>query len=127
MFCLQSPGSRYLRLGYRGHPWVSPQSQLHFLLTIRGKIIYSPFQFRAPQQQPGFRGFAGDPSLAKILQEQRFNVANTKFGHAAEQEDGVILMEQSDGNNNRIGAYQYVGDDGKVYTVKYEAGVNGFR
>ena len=71
--------------------------------------------------------YNGDPSLARIVQEQRFNVGNEKFGHAAEQEDGVILMEQSDGNNNRIGQYQYVGDDGKVYTVKYEAGVNGFR
>ena len=29
--------------------------------------------------------------------------------------------------NERIGSYQYVGDDGKLYTVKYEAGVNGFR
>ena len=71
--------------------------------------------------------YNGDPSLAKIVQEQRFNVGNEKFGHAAEQEDGVILQEQSDGNNNRIGQYQYIGDDGKTYTVKYEAGVNGFR
>lgn len=61
------------------------------------------------------------------MQEQRFNVGNEKFGHAADQEDGTILMEQSDGNNNRIGQYQYIGDDGKTYTVKYEAGVNGFR
>ena len=26
-----------------------------------------------------------------------------------------------------IGQYSYIGDDGKTYTVKYEAGVNGFR
>lgn len=25
------------------------------------------------------------------------------------------------------GQYSYIGDDGKTYTVKYEAGVNGFR
>ena len=71
--------------------------------------------------------YHGDPSLAKILQEQRFNVANDKFGHATQQEDGVIVREESNGNNQRIGQYQYVGDDGKTYTVKYEAGVNGFR
>merc|ERR1712018_645981 len=33
--------------------------------------------------------YNGDPSLARIVQEQRFNVGNEKFGHAAEQEDGV--------------------------------------
>ena len=31
------------------------------------------------------------------------------------------------GNNSRIGEYSYVGDDGKTYTVRYEAGINGFR
>ena len=31
------------------------------------------------------------------------------------------------GNNERIGEYQYLGDDGKLYTVRYSAGVNGFR
>ena len=31
------------------------------------------------------------------------------------------------GNNQRIGEYSYVGDDGKTYTVRYEAGINGFR
>ena len=90
-------------------------------------------------------GFRGDPSLAKIIEEQRFSVQNGgRFGHAAHQvsgkewlplgfilfvlqEDGSIFMEQSSENNNRIGAYSYIGDDGKVYTVKYEAGVNGFR
>ena len=29
--------------------------------------------------------------------------------------------------NNFKGQYSYIGDDGKTYTVKYEAGVNGFR
>ena len=54
-------------------------------------------------------------------------MGNDQFGHAAQQEDGVIIREESTGNNNRIGQYQYIGDDGKTYTVKYEAGVNGFR
>merc|ERR1712076_108949 len=77
---------------------------------------------------PQFPGtYNGDASLAKILQEQRFNVGNDQFGHAAHQEDGTILRLESTAGNTRIGQYQYIGDDGKTYTVKYEAGVNGFR
>jgi len=71
--------------------------------------------------------FHGDPSMAKILQEQRFNAGGGKFGSAFAQEDGVVFREESSGNNDRIGMYSYVGDDGKTYTVKYSAGVNGFR
>ena len=36
------------------------------------------------------------------------------------QEDGTITMEEATDKNSRIGAYSYIGDDGKVYTVKYE-------
>merc|ERR1711936_1073669 len=49
-----------------------------------------------------------------------------RFGHAVQQEDGVIIKEETQGSE-RIGEYQYVGDDGKLYTVRYSAGVNGFR
>merc|ERR1719266_614063 len=35
--------------------------------------------------------------------------------------------EESSGNNQRIGQYSYIGDDGKTYTVKYSAGSDGFR
>merc|ERR1712051_185458 len=49
-----------------------------------------------------------------------------RFGHAVQQEDGVIIKEETRGSE-RIGEYQYVGDDGKLYTVRYSAGVNGFR
>jgi hypothetical protein len=45
--------------------------------------------------------FQGDPSLAKILQEQRFNAGGGKFGAAFAQEDGVVFREESSGNNNR--------------------------
>lgn len=65
--------------------------------------------------------FNGDPSMAKIIQEQRFNMGDGRFGHAAAQEDGVLIKEESAGGNNRVGEYQYIGDDGKTYTVKYEA------
>merc|ERR1712226_1571665 len=44
---------------------------------------------------PQFPGtYNGDASLAKILQEQRFNVGNDQFGHAAHQEDGTILRRR---------------------------------
>merc|ERR1712001_31555 len=68
-----------------------------------------------------------DSSLARILQEQRFNAGAGKFGSAFAQEDGVVYREESVGNNERTGQYSYIGDDGKTYTVRYSAGVNGFR
>merc|ERR1711890_162769 len=37
------------------------------------------------------------------------------------------VREESGGNNERIGQYSYVDDKGKTITVKYSAGVNGFR
>jgi len=71
--------------------------------------------------------FNGDPSLARILQEQRFNMGDGKFGAAFAQEDGVAFKEESAGNNERIGQYSYIDENGKTITVKYSAGVNGFR
>merc|ERR1711862_484953 len=71
--------------------------------------------------------FNGDSSLARILQEQRFNMGDGKFGSAFAQEDGTISKEESTGNNERIGQYSYVDDKGKTITVKYSAGINGFR
>ena len=41
------------------------------------------------------QGFNGDPSMAKIIQEQRFNAGDGRFGHAAQQEDGVIFKEET--------------------------------
>ena len=71
--------------------------------------------------------FQGDSSLARILQEQRFNMGDGKFGSAFAQEDGTISKEESTGGNERIGQYSYIDDTGKTITVKYSAGVNGFR
>ena len=56
--------------------------------------------------------FQGDSSLARILQEQRFNAGAGKFGAAYAQEDGVVYREESAGNNERIGQYSYIGTDG---------------
>merc|ERR1712117_893653 len=71
--------------------------------------------------------FNGDPSLARILQEQRFNMGDGKFGAAYAQEDGVAFKEESTGNNERIGQYSYIDENGNTIVVKYSAGVNGFR
>merc|ERR1711863_16397 len=88
--------------------------------SIAAVALLAASAFAAPQ-------FQGDSSLAKILQEQRFNVGDGKFGAAFAQEDGVVFREESSGNNQRIGQYSYIGDDGKTYTVKYSAGSDGFR
>merc|ERR1712098_653424 len=64
--------------------------------------------------------FQGDSSLARILQEQRFNMGDGKFGSA-------FAQEESTGNNERVGQYSYIDDTGKTITVKYSAGINGFR
>merc|ERR1712227_243969 len=71
--------------------------------------------------------FQGDHSLARILQEQRFNMGDGKFGAAYAQEDGVAFKEESTGNNERIGQYSYIDENGNEIVVKYSAGVNGFR
>merc|ERR1719299_228968 len=68
-----------------------------------------------------------DPKLAKILKEQRFNAGDGRAGSAFATEDGTIFKEEADINGNRIGQYSYIGDDGKVISVKYVAGKDGFR
>jgi len=68
-----------------------------------------------------------DPKKAKILKEQRFNAGDGRAGSAFATEDGTIFKEEADIDGNRIGQYSYIGDDGQTYTVRYSAGVNGFR
>jgi len=68
-----------------------------------------------------------DPSLAKILKEQRFNAGDGRAGAAFATEDGQIFKEETDVDGNRIGQYSYIGDDGRTYTVRYSAGKDGFR
>jgi len=68
-----------------------------------------------------------DPKDAKILKEQRFNSGDGRTGSAFATEDGTIFREETDAEGNRVGQYSYIGDDGKVITVKYTAGKDGFR
>merc|ERR1739844_402795 len=68
-----------------------------------------------------------DPKDAKILKEQRFNSGDGRTGSAFATEDGTTFREETDAEGNRVGQYSYIGDDGKVITVKYTAGKDGFR
>merc|ERR1711899_58258 len=97
----------------------SPHTSDMFLTTCISLALACSSQ-AAPQ-------FNGDPSLARILQEQRFNMGDGKFGAAYAQEDGVAFKEESSGNNERIGQHGYIDENGNTIVVKYSAGVNGFR
>jgi len=68
-----------------------------------------------------------DSKQAKILKEQRFNAGDGRFGAAYAQEDGVVFREETGAGGERIGQYSYIDQDGKTITVKYSAGVDGFR
>merc|ERR1712045_899208 len=93
---------------------------INMLLKICISLALACSSQAAPQ-------FNGDSSLARILQEQRFNMGDGKFGAAYAQEDGVAFKEESTGNNERIGQYSYLDENGNTIVVKYSAGVNGFR
>jgi len=64
---------------------------------------------------------------AKILKEQRFNDGDGSFGSAFAQEDGTVYREETTADGERIGQYSYVDNDGQTITVKYTAGIDGFR
>merc|ERR1739838_1194743 len=68
-----------------------------------------------------------EPKNAKILKEQRFNAGDGRFGSAFAQEDGTVYREETSADGERIGQYSYIDNDGKTITVRYSAGVNGFR
>merc|ERR1712215_340292 len=68
-----------------------------------------------------------DPAQAKILKEQRFNAGDGRFGSAYAQEDGVVFREEAGANGERTGQDSYVDKAGKTITVRYSAGVDGFK
>ena len=57
----------------------------------------------------------------------RLQVNIPRFGAAYAQEDGVVFREESGAGGERLGQYSYVDQDGQTITVKYSAGVDGFR
>jgi len=78
------------------------------------------------QFPPG--GYGGDPSLARILNDQRAHHISGDFRHAVKQEDGTQIEEvASSADGTRRGSYSYVNDQGQTESVKWEAGPGGFR
>jgi len=72
-------------------------------------------------------GVQSQAAAAKILKEQRFNAGDGRFGSAYAQEDGTVFREESGAGGERVGQYSYVDQAGKTITVKYSAGVDGFK
>ena len=68
-----------------------------------------------------------EPEKAKILKEQRFNAGDGRFGAAYAQEDGTVYREETSADGERVGQYSYIDNDGKTITVRYTAGIDGFR
>jgi hypothetical protein len=64
---------------------------------------------------------------AKILKEQRFNAGDGRTGAAFATENGQVFREETSADGERIGQYSYIDNDGKVITVKYSAGKDGFK
>jgi hypothetical protein len=74
----------------------------------------------------GQRG-AVDPRNAAILQEARYLSGDGSAGAAYVQEDGIEFKEETDIDGNRKGQYSYYDPTGKLTTVHYTAGKNGFQ
>merc|ERR1711942_31462 len=72
-------------------------------------------------------GVQSKAAAAKILKEKRFNAGDGRFGSAYAQEDGTVFREESGAGGERVGQYSYVDQAGKTITVKYSAGVDGFK
>merc|ERR1712055_456916 len=72
-------------------------------------------------------GVQSQAAAAKILKEQRFNAGDGRFGSAYAQEDGTVFKEEAGAGGERRGQYSYVDQAGKTITVKYSAGVDGFK
>merc|ERR1712223_1206076 len=68
-----------------------------------------------------------EPEKAKILNEQRFNAGDGRFGAAYAQEDGTVYREETTADGERVGQYSYIDQAGKTITVRYTAGKDGFR
>jgi len=83
----------------------------------------APGQWAAPQ--PAYRG---DPSLARILSDQRAHHVAGDFKLAVRQEDGTNFQESAvSADGSRTGQYSYVDTNGQVQTTKWRAGKGGFQ
>lgn len=91
---------------------------------MKSLIILSAFLVAVSCQ---FGGYRGDPSLARIISDQRAHHIAGDFRVAVKQEDGTNIEEHAVAGGSRRGSYSYVNDQGRTETVKWEAGPGGFR
>ncbi|KAL5287158.1 hypothetical protein ACFFRR_008225 [Megaselia abdita] len=76
-----------------------------------------------------------DPKLAETLRYENDNIGVDGYHFAIETSDGTSRQEsaqlkQVDAENVALtiqGSYQYIGNDGQTYEVKYIADENGFQ
>merc|ERR1712080_233972 len=68
-------------------------------------------------------GYRGDPSLARILSDQRAHQTSGDFAVAFKSEDGTAYSEKATAlDGTRRGQYSYVDDLGQTQNVKWGAG-----
>jgi len=93
------------------------------LIILSAVIVAVTCQWAAPRAA----GYRGDPSLARILSDQRAHHVAGDFRLAVQQEDGTKIEEQAtSADGTRRGQYSYINDLGKTETVKWQAGPGGF-
>lgn len=91
-----------------------------------GEPDLSAFHQRPRPSRPGSTQIIGSyiPNTVKYQNE----VGLKKFNYAFETDNGIKISENGIAKNgiHAEGGYSYTGDDGKVYSVVYTAGKNGY-
>merc|ERR1712080_812491 len=78
---------------------------------------HSPPQLLSSRETPAMPSSCRSRDLTLVLESlEQHTHRRTEF-----------FREESSGNNERIGESSYIDDKGKTITVKYSAGINGFR
>lgn len=96
---------------------------MNCLIILSAVIVTVSCQWAAPPAP-----YRGDPSLARILSDQRAHHVAGDFRLAVRQEDGTNIEEQAtSADGTRRGQYSYINDLGQTETVKWEAGRGGFK
>jgi len=101
---------------------------MNCLIILSAVIVSVSCQWN---NNPGYGvapGYSGDPSLARILSDQRAHHVAGDFRLSVKQEDGTNIEElATSADGTRRGQYSYVNNLGQTESVKWEAGPGGFR
>jgi len=96
---------------------------MNCLIILSAVLVTVSCQWAAPAAP-----YRGDPSLARILSDQRAHHVAGDFKLAVRQEDGTNFQESAvSADGTRTGQYSYVDTNGQVQTTKWTAGPGGFR